>query len=134
MIDARLVEPLRDQQRGDARSRTPLVVGRKVPVVVVRPELVVGRRRHVVPLTAELVIGDDDQRVVSVGPLDDGLYQVDEMIAAVGLAGIAGVLVLGADLMKLTGFSLPLFAAAMNSASSRRWALRAAVPGAKLAK
>ena len=54
------------------------------------------RRRDVVPLAAELVIGDDDQGVLACGPLGDRLQQVDEVVAAVGLAGVAGVLVLRA--------------------------------------
>ena len=55
------------------------------------------RRRDVVPLAAELVVGHDDQRVARpAGPLGDRLEQVDEVVAAVRLAGVARVLVLRA--------------------------------------
>ena len=55
------------------------------------------RRSDVVPLPAELVVGHDDQRAVGVRAVLDRLEQVDEVVAAGVLAGVAGVLVLRAD-------------------------------------
>ena len=55
------------------------------------------RRRDVIPLTAELVVGDDDHRVLRALAVLDRLEQVHEVVAAVGLAGVARMLVLLAD-------------------------------------
>src|SRR5437867_13445491 len=54
-------------------------------------------RRDVVPLAAELVVGDDDHRVLAAGAAPDRREQVDQVVAAAALAGVAGVLVLEPD-------------------------------------
>ena len=118
----RVLQHRRDEQRRDPGARAPLVADAGDRL----------RRRDVVPLPAELVVGHDDQRAVGVRAVLDRLEQVDEVAAAGVLAGVAGVLVLGADRLdeadRLQAQRSP--AAAMNSCSSRRWAARAAVPGA----
>ncbi len=86
MVDAGAVEAGADQQGGDPGARTELV-GRAVGVA--QPGW-----RHVVPLPAELVIGDDDQSVPGLRAGGDGLDQIDQMIRAVGFAGVAGMFVL----------------------------------------
>ncbi|MEY9266371.1 hypothetical protein ABIF23_005766 [Bradyrhizobium elkanii] len=92
MRDARLVEALGDQERRNAGARAPLIRSLGFGTMTVER-----RRRNVVPLPAELVIGDDDQRVLAIRPLDDRLDEIDEMLAAFGLAGVARMLVLLAD-------------------------------------
>ena len=76
-----------------------------------------------VPLATELVVGHDDQGVFGLRARCDLLEQVDEVVAAVRLTGVARVLVLRAvrldeaDRREGAGG-----AAAMKSVSSWRWA------------
>src|SRR5262249_2622833 len=55
------------------------------------------RRRNVIPLAAELVVRDDHHGVLRAAAVLDVLKELDEMVAAVGLAPVAGMLVLDAD-------------------------------------
>src|SRR4051812_14550233 len=54
-------------------------------------------RRDVVPLAAELVVGDDHHRALRAAAVLDRAEQVDEVVAARVLAGVAGMLVLRAE-------------------------------------
>ena len=69
------------------------------PHVVARPRRggALAGRRDVVPLAAELVVGDDHHRVLLAARPAHGAQQVDHVVGARVLAGVAGVLVLGAD-------------------------------------
>src|SRR5215212_10232099 len=82
-------EPGRDRERRDARTRTPRVVRTAAATLA--------RRRHMVPLAAELVVGHDHHRVLAAPAPLDRLDQLDEVVAAVRLARVAGMLVLGSD-------------------------------------
>jgi len=90
MVDHEVgLQERRDDQRRDPCARAPLVrhtVG-----------AVLARRRHVVPLAAELVVGDNDHGVRSTGAALNRPEQLNEVIAAPGLAGIAGMLVFEPD-------------------------------------
>src|SRR5262249_9579833 len=90
MIDSGFIELQRDQQRRNAGARAPLVVRRG------RGAMIAGRR-HVIPSAAEFLIGDDDERVLAVRAVHDRLDQVDKVVVAAALAGVAGMLVLLAD-------------------------------------
>ena len=80
--------PRREDERRDPRAR---------PHVVVRAgRAALAGRGHVVPLPAELVVGHDDHRVLGAAAVLDRAEQVDQVIGAVALARVAGVLVLGA--------------------------------------
>ena len=106
-----------DRERRDPRAGAPLVV-RAVVVAL-------ARRRDVIPLAAELVVGDEDERVLGARAPLDRLQQVDQVVAAVRLTGVAGMLVLladrldEADRLQVAAF-LELSACWMNSCSSRR--------------
>ena len=80
----------RDDQRRDPRAGAPLVIGAG------RRRARAGRR-DVIPLTAELVVRDDHHRVLGARRPLDRLQQGDEVVAAPGLARVAGVLVLFPD-------------------------------------
>src|SRR4051794_8765098 len=87
--DERVLQVRRENQRRNPRSRAPDVVR---PVVVP-----LTGRRDVIPLTAELVVRDDHHRVLRAAAPLDPLEQVHEVVAAVRLARVAGVLVLGSE-------------------------------------
>src|SRR5260370_6193695 len=79
----------RDDQRGDPRAGSPLVVRARGSTL--------SRRGHMVPLTAKLVVGHYDHGVLTAAAVLDRLEQADQVVAAAGLAGVAGVLVLEPD-------------------------------------
>jgi hypothetical protein len=83
------LEMRRDDERRDPCAGPPLVE-RAVAVPL-------AGRRDVIPLAAELVVGDDDHRVLRAAAVLDVLQEVDEVVAALRLAGVAGVLVLFAE-------------------------------------
>ena len=89
MIDTRVLDASPDHQRRDARARTELVVH-----TLGAPH---AWWRDVVPLPAELVVGHDDQRALGLRSVLDRLDEVDEVVAAVRLAGLARMLVLVAE-------------------------------------
>ena len=80
----------RDRQRRDPGRGSHLVVraGRRRALA---------RRRDVVPLAAELVVGDDDHRVLRAGDRWTDCRRSTRWSEPGVLAGVAGVLVLGAD-------------------------------------
>src|SRR6266511_2040217 len=84
--DEVILEVRREDERGDSRSRAPDIVRSGYAAL--------SGRRNVIPLAAELVVRDDDHGVLRARTLLDRLEQVDEMVTAVGLARVAGMLVL----------------------------------------
>src|SRR4051794_14629481 len=80
----------RDRQRRDARPRPHLVVRAACARAL-------ARGRDVVPLPAELVVGDDHHRALRALRVLDRLQEVDEVVGALVLARVTGMLVLGAD-------------------------------------
>ncbi len=80
-------EQWRDHEGREPGARTPPV----------GDAAAAGRRGDVVKLPAELVVGDDHQGRGCLGAVLDRRQQVDEMVAALVLAGATGMLVLGAD-------------------------------------
>ena len=89
MIHTIVFDAAADHQRGDARAGAEQIVDALCAAHA--------WWRDVVPLTTELVVGHDDQRVLALRSADNCLDQVDEVITAVRLAGVAGVFVLDAE-------------------------------------
>src|SRR5262249_33064209 len=91
----------RHDEGGDPRARTPLIV-RSVAISL-------ARRRDAVPRATELVVRHDDHGVPGAGALLNGVDEGDQVVAAVRLVRVAGMLVLGADrLHKAHGLQLAL--------------------------
>src|SRR5207302_9241486 len=79
----------REDQGGDPGAWAPLVVRSGGAAL--------SWRRDVVPLAAELVIGHHDHGVLAAGAAVDRFQKADQVVAARGLARVAGVLVLEPD-------------------------------------
>src|ERR1700690_3675569 len=83
------IEVPRHQERGDARTRSELVMYSIATTL--------SRWRHVVPLAAKFVIGYNHERIVGIRTVIDRHKQVAQMLAALVDSGISGMFVLFTD-------------------------------------